>query len=116
MTGKRIYHLCRQGDWLLAAAKGVYEGSDQDRSDGFLHFSTSDQIEDSAQRHRAGEADLLLLVADSAQLGEALRWEASSSGELYPHLYAALPLSAVLEVVPLPLGPSGEHEFPLLTD
>lgn len=116
MTARRIYHLCRQTDWQAAAAKGSYEGSDQDRADGFLHFSTSEQIEDSAARHRAGEPDLLLLVADVSLLGEALRWEASSSGQTYPHLYGALPLSAVLEVVSLPLGPDGRHEFPLLID
>jgi uncharacterized protein (DUF952 family) len=116
MAGKRIYHLCRQADWLKAMAKGVYEGSEQDRSDGFLHFSTSDQIEESAARHRAGEADLLLLSADSAGFGDNLRWEASAGGESYPHLYAPLPISAVLEVVPLVLDADGTHIFPLLTD
>jgi uncharacterized protein (DUF952 family) len=97
-------------------AKGVYEGSAQDRTDGFLHFSTADQVEESAARHRAGEPDLLLLAVDALSLGDALRWEAASSGETYPHLYAALPISAVLEVVSLSLGPDGRHEFPLLFD
>ncbi|MBI5122135.1 MAG: DUF952 domain-containing protein [Rhodospirillales bacterium] len=116
MNARRIYHLCRQADWQAAAAKGSYDGSSQDRADGFLHFSTSEQVEDSAARHRAGEPDLLLLVADATLLGDALRWEASSSGQTYPHLYGPLPLSAVLEVVALALGPDGTHEFPLLSD
>ena len=116
MTTTRIYHLCRQADWQQAMARGVYEGSEQDRADGFMHFSTAEQIEDSAAKHRAGEADLLLLAVDVKSLGESLRWEAASSGEVFPHLYAGLPVSAVLDAHPLPLGPGGQHEFPLLTD
>lgn len=116
MASRRIYHLCRQTDWRQATARGVYEGSEQDRADGFLHFSTAEQVEDAAARHRAGETDLLMLVADVYALRDQLRWEPSQSGELFPHLYASLPLSAVLEVVPLSLGPDGTHEFPVLSD
>ena len=116
MTVRRIYHLCRKADWQQAAQRGVYEGSAEDRADGFLHFSTAQQVEESAARHRAGEADLLLLVASAQSLGDRLAWEPSSSGDLFPHLQGALPLSAVLEVVDLPLGPDGLHEFPLLVD
>ncbi|TAN48215.1 MAG: DUF952 domain-containing protein [Rhodospirillales bacterium] len=116
MTARRIYHLCRKEDWLEAARKGVYEGSAEDRADGFLHFSTSEQVEESAAKHRAGEEGLMLLVADAKQLGEALAWETASSGELYPHLHGSLPLSAVIEVAELTLGPDGRHEFPLLAE
>jgi uncharacterized protein (DUF952 family) len=69
---------------------------------------------ESAARHRAGQPDLLLLAVDPGKLGEALRWEKSRRGELFPHLYGPLPLDAVLRVDDLPLGPSGEHIFPSL--
>ncbi|MBF0355119.1 MAG: DUF952 domain-containing protein, partial [Alphaproteobacteria bacterium] len=78
MTKRSIYHLCRKADWLAAAQKGVYEGSAEDRADGFLHFSTADQVEESAAKHRAGEADLLLLAVSAANLGDKLVWEAAS--------------------------------------
>jgi uncharacterized protein (DUF952 family) len=110
-----IYTMVRAADWRVAEAAGAYHGSADDRRDGFLHFSTDAQIRASAAKHRAGEADLLLVVVDAAALGEALRWEPASGGRrpgLFPHLYGALPLSAVRMVVPLPLGPDGGHVFP----
>ena len=109
-----IFHLARRAEWLEAESSGVYRGSDQDRADGFLHFSTSTQIVESARRHRAGEADLWLLRVHTQPLGEDLRWEASRGGALFPHLYGELPVSAVVDAVELPLDEAGEHVFPAL--
>lgn len=110
-----IYTMVRAADWRAAEAAGAYHGSADDRRDGFLHFSTAAQVRASAAKHRAGEADLMLVAVATAPLGEALRWEAASGGKrpgLFPHLYGPLPLSAVRTVVPLPLGPDGGHLFP----
>ena len=110
-----IYTMVRTEDWRRAEAAGSYHGSADDRRDGFLHFSTATQIRASAAKHRAGETDLLLVAVDAAALGGALRWEAASGGKrpgLFPHLYGALPLSAVRAVTPLPLGADGVHVFP----
>jgi len=96
-----IYHLARLVDWRAALQQGAYRGSEEDRDDGFLHFSTGDQIADSAARHRSGEAGLLLLHVPVAALGDALRWEASGNGQFFPHLYGELPVEAVLRVDPL---------------
>ena len=70
---------------------GRYEGSSQDRTDGFIHFSSAEQVRESAAKHRAGQTDLLLLSVDSAQLGDPLKWEASRGGAMFPHLYGPLP-------------------------
>ncbi len=113
---KTIYHMCRMTEWQAAVAGGVYAGSAQDKADGFIHFSTGAQIEESARRHRAGQDGLVLLVVDSVRLGEALRWEESRGGQSFPHLYGQMPLTAVMEVHDLPLGADGEHRFPLLED
>jgi uncharacterized protein (DUF952 family) len=108
-----IYTMVRAADWREAEAAGAYRGSADDRRDGFLHFSAGAQLRASAAKHRAGEPDLLLVEVDPASLGEALRWEpAGSRPGLFPHLYGALPLSAVRTVTPLPLGPDGSHVFP----
>jgi uncharacterized protein (DUF952 family) len=108
-----IYTMVRAADWRAAEAAGAYHGSADDRRDGFLHFSTGDQLRASAAKHRAGERDLLLVEVDPASLGAALRWErAGSRPGLFPHLYGALPLSAVRAATPLPLGPDGTHAFP----
>jgi uncharacterized protein (DUF952 family) len=110
-----IYTMVRATDWRLAEAAGAYAGSADDQRDGFLHFSAAAQLRASAAKHRAGEADLLLVVVDAARLGAALRWEPAAGGRrpgLFPHLYGTLPLTAVQGVVPLLLGADGTHDFP----
>ena len=108
-----IYHMCRREEWDAACATGAYQGSSQDIADGFIHFSTAEQLPESARRHRAGQAGLVVIAADPAALGAALRWEPSRSGALFPHLYGALPAGAVAWVRDLPLGPDGQHLLPL---
>ncbi len=114
MTGSSIYHICTRAEWQAAQARGRYEGSSQDRADGFIHFSTAAQVEASAAKHRAGQDGLVLVAVDAEALGAALRWEESRGGALFPHLYGALPLEAVRAVEDLPLGPDGAHVFPPL--
>jgi uncharacterized protein (DUF952 family) len=109
-----IYHMAHRADWLAAQSSGQYAGSPDDLRDGFIHFSTAAQVARSAAKHRAGQRDLLLLRVDAARLGPALRWEASGSGETYPHLYGTLPVEAVARVDALPLGEDGRHVFPPL--
>lgn len=109
-----IYHLARKAGWRDAERSGVYEGTAEDRADGFLHFSTGTQVAESAARHRKGETDIVLIAVDSDGLGDALRWEPARGGELFPHLYGSLPLDSVLWSRPLPLGNDGLHHFPAL--
>jgi uncharacterized protein (DUF952 family) len=112
MPGRLIYHLARKADFDRAQADGRYGGAREDTADGFMHFSTGAQVVESAARHRAGEADLILLAVDPDRLGAALRWEPARNGALFPHLYGALPLDAVAWARPLPLGVDGRHRFP----
>lgn len=117
MTDPRtIYHMCRREEWEAARASGSYPGSSQDAADGFIHFSTAAQVAGSAAKHRAGQDGLLLLEVDANALGAALKWEPSRGGQLFPHLYDALPVTAVTCVHPLPLGADGRHIFPDLKD
>ena len=114
MCAAPIYHICPREDWEAAKAAGHYEGSPQDRADGFIHFSTAEQVEDSAAKHRAGQPGLVLLAVDPEALGDSLRWEAARGGALFPHLYGVLPLAALRDVWELPLGPDSRHVFPPL--
>ena len=109
---ERIYKIMTAADWAAAQAAGVYAGSTHDRRDGFIHFSTAGQAAETAAKHFAGQADLMLLAIDPAPLGPALRWEPSRGGALFPHLYVPLPASAVTDVHELPFGPEGRHIFP----
>jgi len=107
-----IYHMCRRDEWLLAEAAGEYGGSSQDVADGFIHFSTAQQVRESAAKHRAGQTGLVLLSVDPDLLGDALKWEPSRGGQLFPHLYGALPVSAVQRTDALELDADGAHRFP----
>lgn len=109
-----IYHICRREEWAAAERLGAYPGSSQDKADGFIHFSTAAQVQASAAKHRAGQTGLLLLEVDAGKLGTALKWEPSRGGQLFPHLYGALPRAAVLAVYDLPLDAGGTHVFPPL--
>lgn len=112
-----IYHMCRRDEWEAAFAVGAYAGSSQDAADGFIHFSTAAQVEASAAKHRAGQTNLVLLAVDAAMLGPALKWEAARGGQLFPHLYGALPVAAVLRAADLSLDPAtGRHHFPPFED
>lgn len=114
-TPRLIYHLCRGEDWQAAGADG-YQGSPAARAEGFLHLSTAGQVEESAARHFAGVSPLILVTVETAALGDALRWEPSRGGQLFPHLYGPLPLTAVVGAAELPLGRDGAPIFPLLED
>jgi uncharacterized protein (DUF952 family) len=111
---RMIYHMCPAETWQEAVRAGAYNGTADDRRDGFIHFSTAEQIAESARRHRAGQQGLLLIAVESARLGARLKWETSRGGALFPHLYGALDPAEIGSVRPLPLGPDGEHLFPPL--
>jgi uncharacterized protein (DUF952 family) len=108
-----IYKICPAALWRAAERAGVFPGSEVDRRDGFIHFSTAAQAAETAARHFAGQRDLVLIAVEAAALGPRLKWEPSRGGALFPHLYGALDLTAVRRVDPLPLGPHG-HVFPEL--
>jgi uncharacterized protein (DUF952 family) len=109
-----IYKICDSALWREAERAGVFAGAPVDHADGFIHFSTAAQVAETAARHFAGKEDLLLLAVDAAVLGPALRYEPSRGGQLFPHLYGTLPLTAVRWVRLLPLGANGRHVFPEL--
>ena len=106
-----VYKIVAAEEWTKAEAAGVFEGAAIDRADGFIHFSTAGQAPETAAKWFAGRDDLTLAAIDAEALGAHLRWEPSRGGALFPHLYGALPMSAVVWSRPLPLGPDGRHVF-----
>lgn len=96
-----VYRLISANDWQAAQVAGEFRGSAHDRRDGFIHFSTKIQVGKTLLRHFAGQHDLLLISFESAKLGEALRFELSRDGALFPHLYGELQTSLALEIVEL---------------
>jgi uncharacterized protein (DUF952 family) len=107
-----IYKICRIAEWEDAVRASAFRGSPVDLRDGYIHFSTAEQVAETAAKHFAGQADLVLVAVDADTLGAELKWEPSRGGALFPHLYAALPVTAALWAKPLPLGASGRHVLP----
>jgi uncharacterized protein (DUF952 family) len=106
-----IYKIAPAGLWREAQAKGRFEGSAVDLADGFIHFSTKDQVAETAAKWFSGQTDLVLIGVDRSKLGEALRDEPSRGGALFPHLYGVLSLDAVVFAKPLPMRPDGTHDL-----
>jgi uncharacterized protein (DUF952 family) len=109
-----IYKISDVALWNAAQRAGVFTGAPVDVADGFIHFSTAEQVAETAARHFAGRSDLVLVAVDADALGAELRHERSRGGALFPHLYGTLAMSAVRWVKPLPLGSNGRHVFPEL--
>ena len=107
-----IYKIVPDRRWRDAVETGSFGGSPVDVEDGFIHFSTASQVRDTAAKHFAGVADLVIVAVMAADLGPDLRWEPSRGGDLFPHLYSDLPMTAVRWVEPLPLDAAGRHVFP----
>lgn len=93
-----IYKIVPAVLWRDAEARGAFAGSPVDAQDGYIHFSTAAQLAETARKHFAGQRDLVLVTVETAHLD--LRWEASRGGQLFPHLYYPLPLTAVRRVEP----------------
>ena len=111
---KTIYTIVPASLWQNAKDAGIFKGAAIDLADGYIHFSTAAQAKETAARHFAGQDGLLIVSVDGEKLGDALVYEPSRGGDLFPHLYGVLPLSAVLWEKPLPLGSDGRHIFPEL--
>ncbi|CUH75147.1 DUF952 domain-containing protein [Tropicibacter naphthalenivorans] len=106
-----IYKILRADEWSDLRAKGETQGAPIDVSDGYIHFSTSEQARETAAKHFAGVDGLMLAELDTDRMGERLRWEVSRGGAEFPHFYGPLTLAHVTWCQPLPLGEDG-HIFP----
>ncbi|WP_373502137.1 DUF952 domain-containing protein [Aestuariivirga sp.] len=105
-----LFKILDAGEWSEAVACGQFDGSAVDLKDGFIHLSAAHQVRETAARHFAGR-DGLVLVAFAEHDLAGLTWEASRGGDLFPHVYGAIPTRAAMWVKPLPLE-NGVHRFP----
>lgn len=105
-----LIHLCPAAEWDAARLAGVLRPESLAAS-GFVHLSAPWQVHLPANRLFAGRSDLVALQVDPAVLEAPLRWEPGVPGDpesmLFPHLYGALPVSAVVGVSSYRPGPDG---------
>jgi uncharacterized protein (DUF952 family) len=103
----RIYKILPRAEWEAALAAGRFAGSAVDLADGYIHFSTAAQAQETARRHFRGQGGLVVLEIEADDLGPALRWEPSRGGDLFPHLYGPLDAAHVRAVAEAPLDGEG---------
>ncbi len=110
-----IYHIAYPADWARAQADGEYRVSTRGATlaqQGFIHASTAAQVDLVANAVYAGEESLVLLVIDCARLGAEVVYEpAPGTDQVFPHIYGPLPVSAVVDVLPLTAGVDGRFRF-----
>ncbi|MEM1344871.1 MAG: DUF952 domain-containing protein [Pseudomonadota bacterium] len=90
-----IYKVLTAEQWQTLKRDGESQGAPIDVADGFIHFSTGEQLAETLTRHFAGQDKLVLAAVAPEPLGAALKWEPSRGGALFPHLYAPLRLSDI---------------------
>ena len=93
-------------------AQGQFAGAPIDLADGYIHLSSAAQLTETVDKHFAGQTDLYVAAVDLDRLGSAIRWEPSRGGQLFPHLYSELPLSAVIAHGPLERDEDGSVRLP----
>lgn len=111
-----IYKITTAEQWAEAEQLGKFRGAPIDIRDGYIHFSTAEQVRETARLHFSGQDNLLLVAVDPRLFGEKLKYEASRGGQLFPHLYDELTLDSVVWSRHLPLGEDGIHNFPAAID
>ncbi|APG46637.1 DUF952 domain-containing protein [Phaeobacter porticola] len=106
-----IYKIFRTDEWTALQTEGETLGAPIDLSDGYIHFSTASQSQETAAKHFADAEGLWLIAVDAQGLAPDLRWEISRGGAEFPHLYRKMTMNDVLWAKPLPLV-NGTHQFP----
>lgn len=90
-----VYKILTADQWAKFEHDGVFHGAPVDIADGYIHLSTSEQLQGTLDKHFAGQAGLIIAAVDLSGFGDALKWEISRGGALFPHIYGPLPMAAV---------------------
>jgi uncharacterized protein (DUF952 family) len=94
--------------------EGRFAGAPIDLTDGYIHLSTVDQLAETIGKHFAGQSDLQLVAVDLEALGDAVKWEPSRGGQLFPHIYGLpITLDVVIAYSPVGYEPDGSLRLPV---
>ena len=113
MTPTTAYKVLTAGEMSALEADGSFAGAPVDLADGYIHLSTAAQLTETVDKHFTGQSDLHVAAVDLDALGDAVKWEESRGGQLFPHIYGALPLDAVIAYGPLERDEDGGVKLPV---
>jgi uncharacterized protein (DUF952 family) len=91
------YKILTASQWAQFERDGIFTGAPVDLADGYIHMSTAEQLDETLTKHFAGQSGLVIATVDLNLLGDAVKWEVSRGGALFPHHYGALPMAAVVK-------------------
>ena len=111
MNFKFIYKICTKSELKDAKNKEQFKGSKKDLDDGFIHFSSEEQVKETLKKYYSNQNELILLKVDTLKL-DHLIWEQASDGNMFPHLYSPLELSNVVDEFEISLREDGSHVLP----
>ena len=106
----KVFKVCEEDDWESTKNEDFFLGSKTDRNDGFIHFSTLEQLKETLEKHFKFKSPLYLLEVETDDL--EIEWEISRNNQLFPHLYEPLPLSTVKNVYRIIVDAEGTHIIP----
>jgi uncharacterized protein (DUF952 family) len=110
----QLLHIISDQEWVAAQQAGDYQPPSL-QAEGFIHCSTVEQVAATANRYYIGRKDLHLLVIDAELVEKLVKFEDTSGrGELFPHIYGPLNLTAIVAVVPFAPTADGTFETPAL--
>ncbi|WP_294243502.1 DUF952 domain-containing protein [uncultured Sphingomonas sp.] len=107
------YKVLTADQMAVLEQEGVFTGAPVDVADGYIHLSTAAQLTETVDKHFAGQTDLYIAAVDLDAMGDAVKWEESRGGQLFPHLYADLPLAAVIAYGPMKRDDDGTVRLPV---
>ena len=111
MNFKHIYKIIDKNEWQKVRETGPYLGSKKDIEDGYIHFSSEEQVKGTLNKYYSNQSDLILLKVDTLKL-DNLIWEQASDGNMFPHLYSPLDISNVVDEFDIILNDDGNHVLP----
>ena len=106
----KVFKVCEEEDWETTKNNEFFVGSKNDLRDGFIHFSTSEQLEETLEKYFKSKSPLYLLEVKTNDL--ELVWEISRKNQLFPHLYSPLPLNMITKVYRILMDDEGNHIIP----
>jgi len=113
MPDRIAYKIMSVAEQQQMQRDGLFRGSPADIADGYIHLSCGSQLGATWEKHYGGATRYVLAAVDLSQLGDAVRWEPSRGGQLFPHIYGVLTVDAVVSVVPLERAPDGAVKLPV---
>ena len=112
MPDRLAYKIMSSTELEQMRRDSLFRGSPADVADGYIHLSCASQLAGTLDKHFIGVNGLMLVAVDLTRLGDAVRWEPSRGGQLFPHIHGVLTMDAVVSAAPLERTPDGAVKLP----